>query len=97
MLVLITGPSHNGIGGQTAIFLAAAKPAHIILAGRNINLIQPVIDGIRGINPDVLVTFVKLDLGDQASVREAAKTVNEQVKNLDILINCAGGECLSSV
>jgi NADP-dependent 3-hydroxy acid dehydrogenase YdfG len=88
--VLITGPSEGGIGAQTAIFLAAGKPKLIILAGRSIAKIQPVIDEIKTKDPDVKVTFVQVDLADISSVRTAASTVNSQVEKLDVLINNAG-------
>lgn len=90
--VLITGPSESGLGGQTAIFLAAGKPKLIILAGRTESKIQPVIDEIKKSHPDVAVNFVKLDLADQSSIRAAAKDVIGQVDKLDILINNAGGK-----
>lgn len=88
--VLVTGPSESGIGAQTAIFFAAAKPAQIILAGRNKEKIQPVIDQIAKENPDVPTKFVELDLADLASVRKAAEEVKNLTKKLDILVNNAG-------
>ena len=42
------------------------------------------------IDPKVQTSFVKLDLADQASIREAAKEINSSVDKVDILINCAG-------
>lgn len=89
-IVLITGPSQSGIGAQTAIYLAAGKPALIILAGRNKSKIQPVIDQIATENPDVAVKFVELDLADLSSVRKAAEEVKTLTKKLDVLINNAG-------
>jgi NADP-dependent 3-hydroxy acid dehydrogenase YdfG len=89
-LVLITGPSESGIGAQTAISLAVAKPKLIILAGRDKSKIQPVIDEISRANQDVPMIFVSLDLASQASIREAAKQINSQIENLDLLINNAG-------
>lgn len=94
--VLITGPSGGGIGAATAISLAAGKPKTILLAGRSLPKIQPVIDEIKRKHPDVEVLFIKLDLASQASVREAAKEVNSKVDKLDVLINNAGGAYLIS-
>ncbi|KAH8597032.1 hypothetical protein B0O99DRAFT_569733 [Bisporella sp. PMI_857] len=88
--ILITGPSTNTIGGQAAIDLAAGKPSLLILAGRNKDRIQPVIDHIKTSDPDVEVKFVKVDLADLSSVREAAKETGLLTKKLDILINNAG-------
>lgn len=89
-IVLITGPSESGVGAQTAIFLAAAKPEKIILAGRNKSKIQPVIDEIQKSYPNASVMFVQLDLADLSSVRSAAKEVSASIPKLDILINNAG-------
>lgn len=88
---MITGPSEGGIGGQTAIFLAAGKPKMLLLAGRSSSKIQPVIDEIKKSYPDVPVAFIKVDLASQASIREAAKAVNSKVDKLDVLVNNAGG------
>ena len=90
--VLITGPSEGGVGSQTAIFLAAGKPKEIILAGRNRNKIQPVIQHIQESHPNVKTTFVQLDLADLSSVRKAAKEIGEKIEKLDALINNAGSE-----
>lgn len=90
LLVLITGPSDGTIGGQTALDLAAGKPEHLILAGRDRSKIQPVIDEIASIDSAVKVTFIALDLGNLASVREAAREISSQVQKLHVLINNAG-------
>lgn len=92
--VLITGPSENGIGAQTAIFLASGKPKCIILAGRSRSKIEPVMDRIRESQPDVEVVFVGVDLGDLASVRKAAREIKGRVAAIDVVINNAGGEAL---
>ncbi|RFU24246.1 hypothetical protein B7463_g12092, partial [Scytalidium lignicola] len=88
--VLITGPSEKGIGGETAIYMAAGKPKLLLLAGRNLSKIQPVIDKINKQHPDVAVSFIHLDLADQSSVRKAAKQAAAEIDQLDILINNAG-------
>lgn len=88
--VLITGPSESGVGAQTAIFIAVAKPALIILAGRTLSKIQPVIDQISKESPGVPTKFVELDLASNASVRKAAAEVKTLTNKLDILINNAG-------
>ena len=94
VVVLITGPSQSGIGAQSAMFLAAGKPKLIILAGRSEGKIQPVIDEIKQSHPDVSTSYIKLDLADNKSVRQAAEAVNAQIDKLDILINNAGGRLL---
>lgn len=88
--VLITGPSAQGIGAEVALSLATSEPKHIILAGRSEAKIKPVFDQIKSINPEVQVTFVPLDLSDNASVRRAADTINNTIETLDVLVNNAG-------
>ena len=89
---MITGPSDGGIGAQTAVSLAAGEPQEIILAGRNKDKIQPVIEQIQERHPKVRVTFVQLDLADLSSVRKAAKEISDNIQKLDVLINNAGSE-----
>ena len=88
--VMITGPSQGGIGGQTAIDIAAGKPALLILAGRSLSKIQPVIDEIAATHPTVTTKFVAIDLADNAAVRKAAADVQALAPKLNILINNAG-------
>ena len=89
IIVLITGPSDGGIGAETAFSLAAGSPACILLAGRSLPRIQPVIDRISAAYPDVETQFIPLDLSSQHAIREAAATINESVQAIDILINNA--------
>ena len=91
-IVLITGPSEGGVGAQTAISLAAGEPQEIILAGRNKDKVQAVIEQIQANHPNVKTTFAQVDLADQSSIRKAAKEISEKVQKLDVLINNAGGE-----
>ena len=70
--------------------IAAGSPSQIILAGRSLTKIQPVIDRINAVNPGVETILVPLDLSSLDSVREAAGKINESVDKLDILINNAG-------
>lgn len=88
-LALITGPSQGGLGAETALSLAAASPALIILAGRSLSKIQPVIDEIKSLQPAVATRFIPLDLGSQVSVRESAANINASVEKIDYLINNA--------
>ncbi|KAL2036827.1 hypothetical protein N7G274_010445 [Stereocaulon virgatum] len=73
--VVITGTSKGGIGAETAISLASARPKQIILASRNEAKVTPVIDEIMKANSTVGVTFVEMTLADNS---------------LDKLINNAG-------
>lgn len=87
---MITGPSAKSVGAQTAIDLAYGKPAHLILTGRTLAKIKPVIAEINSISPETKVDFVPLDLSSQASVRDAATAINSKTSKIDILINNAG-------
>ena len=89
IVVLITGPSIHGIGAETAISLAKGKAGHLILAGRDSAKIQPVIDEIAKSSSRTAVTFIKIDLSVQASVRTAAAIIAERFDHIDVLINNA--------
>lgn len=89
-LVLITGPSEHGLGAQTALSLAVGKPRRLILVGRNLTKIQPVIDEINSISSSTEVIFEELDLTNLSSVKKAAKGINGKIEKLDILVNNAG-------
>ncbi|EGN99803.1 hypothetical protein SERLA73DRAFT_52897 [Serpula lacrymans var. lacrymans S7.3] len=88
-IIVITGPSPGGIGAETAISLAKASPALLLLAGRAESKISPLIQEIQSKYPAVATKFIKLDLGSQASVRSAATEINSSVERIDILINNA--------
>lgn len=90
MAVLITGPSKGGIGALTAVNLAQAHPARLILAGRTLSKIQPVIDEIKQIDADIRVEFVSMDLASQASIREGVAEVSKLTDTIDVVINNAG-------
>jgi NAD(P)-dependent dehydrogenase (short-subunit alcohol dehydrogenase family) len=47
-------------------------------------------DQIKEINPKIDVMIVPLDLSDNASVHQAAKTINSSIDRLDVLVNNAG-------
>lgn len=89
-IVLITGPSEGGIGGQVAIAVASATPKLLILAGRNEAKIAPVIEEIKKIDPDAEVKFLELNLLSHGSVRKSVEKIKEITKNVDFLINNAG-------
>ncbi|MCJ1267810.1 hypothetical protein MMC22_007696 [Lobaria immixta] len=88
--IVITGPSANGLGAQTAIELAAANPKELIFAGRTMATLEPVIESVRKIGRNISITFVQLDLASFASVRKAAETISSSVDKIDMLINNAG-------
>jgi NAD(P)-dependent dehydrogenase (short-subunit alcohol dehydrogenase family) len=89
---LITGPSHGSVGAETAPTLAAAHPSCILLLGRSLPKIQPVVDRIASITPTTVVKYIPLLLSSLASVRAAAHLIlnDSTIPNIDVLINNAG-------
>lgn len=78
------------MGAEAAVTVAATKPKHIVLAGRTKSKVDPVIQSIKAVDPSIEVSFVTLDLLDNASVRKAAEDIKTLVPHIDILINSAG-------
>ena len=88
--VFITGAGANGLGAGMAVALARGNPSHLLLQARSLPRIQPVLDEIRFIAPDIKITFIPFDLSDPASVRAASSEVLGSIDKLDVLINNAG-------
>jgi len=89
-LVLITGASKNGLGAETALTIAPAKPEQLLLAGRDENKITPVIEEIKKIQRSIEVVFIKIDLLDNASIHRAVEQINDTTDKIHYLINNAG-------
>ncbi|KIW89224.1 uncharacterized protein Z519_10077 [Cladophialophora bantiana CBS 173.52] len=87
---VITGGSDKGLGAETAIALAQANPAHLVLTARAQTRVDPVIARIKDLNPSIKATFTPIELDDFDSVRCAADTINNSVDKIDCLINNAG-------
>ncbi|MDQ0428675.1 NAD(P)-dependent dehydrogenase (short-subunit alcohol dehydrogenase family) [Planomicrobium stackebrandtii] len=85
---IITG-ANSGIGLEAAKAFAE-RGAHVIMAVRNTRKGDAARDLIIDTNKDALVTVMKLDLADLASVRVFAESFKSQHKSLDLLINNAG-------
>jgi short-subunit dehydrogenase len=79
VVVAITGASHGGLGGQTAIDLGSQGPNTLLLLGRSLVKVQPVIDSIKSASPATIVHFIPIDLASIASVREAAQRIFDLV------------------
>jgi NAD(P)-dependent dehydrogenase (short-subunit alcohol dehydrogenase family) len=88
--IVITGASDKGLGGEMAIALAHANPAHLILLARSQTRVDPVINRINALNPNIKTTFIPISLDDLTTVRQAASSINDLVSQIDILINNAG-------
>ncbi len=86
--ILVTG-ANSGIGRATAEALAS-RGATVVLACRNQEKTQPVIEEIRAKTGNSKVHFHALDLANLKSVRESAASYLETGEKIDVLINNAG-------
>ncbi|MEU5322768.1 oxidoreductase [Streptomyces sp. NPDC021056] len=77
-VALVTGAS-SGIGKETALALAAAG-FNVVGTSRDTSRVTPL-DG---------VTFVGLDVAEDASVTAAVQEVSERFGRIDVLVNNAG-------
>lgn len=85
--MLVTG-ANSGIGRATALALGK-RGARLFLAGRSEERTRPVMEEIRSSGNDQ-VTFLPVDLGDLASVRDCAARFLASGAPLHVLINNAG-------
>ena len=88
--IVVTGTSAGGLGAETAISLAHADPAQIVLLARSEKKVKPVRDEISKLNSKIKVTIVPIELDNLESVGNAAKMIDGAVDKIDILINNAG-------
>lgn len=84
---LITG-ANSGIGLETARVLAR-HGTRVILAGRSRARLDEAVRTLRAEVPQADLETLVLDLGDLASVREAAERI-AATETLDLLVNNAG-------
>jgi len=87
-VAVVTG-ANGGLGLETARALAGAG-AHVVMAVRNQDKAAAAVEDIRRTVPDADLELVALDLGLQASVKEAAETILGAHDRLDLLVNNAG-------
>jgi NAD(P)-dependent dehydrogenase (short-subunit alcohol dehydrogenase family) len=85
---VVTG-ANGGLGLETSRALAAAG-GHVVMAARNQEKAAQAVDDIRSSTPDASLEVVALDLGSQASVREAVGQILDGRQTIDILVNNAG-------
>jgi len=89
-VVLVTGGS-SGIGLAAAKQLAAAG-AHVWLAARRIELLEPALREIQAARSDSFQKFgiVPADVSDSQQSKQIVETVTKAAGTPDILINAAG-------
>jgi retinol dehydrogenase 12 len=87
-VVVITG-ANTGIGKETAREMTRFG-AKVIIGCRDVDKGNEAIKEIKQQHPKSDIRIIKLDLSSLQSVRQFAKQVNEQEKQIDILINNAG-------
>ncbi|KAJ7340693.1 short chain dehydrogenase reductase [Mycena albidolilacea] len=92
--VLVTGPTINGLGFETARALAGYANL-VVIAGYNLERLKLAEAAITAEIPSANIRFLVLDLASLASVRAAAAQVNAYPEPLHVLIHNAaapGGE-----
>ncbi|MBO0949003.1 SDR family oxidoreductase [Fibrella forsythiae] len=87
-ICVITG-ANSGIGKITAQELAR-KGFGIVMLCRNLDKARPVQQQIQAANPTVIIDLIQCDVASMASVRAAAKQIQDRYDHIDVLINNAG-------
>lgn len=85
----MTGISSDSIAGELAIQLSAAAPNLLILSARAEEKVTPIATKIKSAAPDVELRFLKMDLGDMSSIRQAVDILRD-VPKIDHLVCVAG-------
>ena len=88
-LCIVTGAT-AGIGYETALGLAR-QGAQVVLTGRDASRGKAALANIRAVVPGANVDFLSADFASLAAVRQLARTLIERYKQIDVLINNAGG------
>ncbi len=82
---VITG-ANTGAGFEASKILLN-KGAQVVMLNRNEKKSNKAIDDLKGqFGSDAKVSFIKMDLAELSSVRNAGKEVNEKIPNIDALI-----------
>ena len=87
-VILITGAT-DGIGKETAKRLAAMG-GEIVIAGRNQEKAENVIEEIKSFSGNNKLSYLLADLSSQAQIRQLAEDFRSKYNRLDALINNAG-------
>lgn len=87
-VAVVTG-ANSGLGLETTRVLAA-KGAHVVMAVRDQTKAAAARDDVLATAPHASLELVALDLGDLASVADAAGVVTQAHRSIDLLVNNAG-------
>lgn len=87
-VAVVTG-ANSGLGYQVALALAVAG-AEVVLACLNVGKAESALASIRAQAPAARVCFIRLDLGDLASIDRFAGSVSTEHDQLNLLVNNAG-------
>jgi dehydrogenase/reductase SDR family protein 13 len=85
---LVTG-ANSGIG-RAMVEALAARGGRVVLAARSEERTRPVLDGVRARRASAPVEFLRVDVSDLSSVRQAAESFLAAGRPLDVLVNNAG-------
>jgi retinol dehydrogenase 12 len=84
----VTG-ANSGIG-RALVEALAAQGGSVVLASRSEERTGPVLDEIRSRHPGIDAKFVRIDVSDLGSVRQAADAFLATGHPVDVLVNNAG-------
>ncbi|QII07832.1 SDR family oxidoreductase [Rhodococcoides fascians A25f] len=84
--VLLVGGT-AGIGLASALGFAAAGVQRICLVGRNADRGADAVQHVLDQHPDIQVTFVGADAGNQSSVETAVEQAHKTLGSIDVLVN----------
>jgi len=87
-VAVVTG-ANGGLGLETARALAE-RGATVVMAARDQDKAAAAERAIRDAAPGAALEVIPLDLGDQSSVTEAARTITAAHPRIDLLVNNAG-------
>ncbi|KAJ2975725.1 hypothetical protein NQ176_g5363 [Zarea fungicola] len=87
--ILVTGVAADSIGGELAVQLSTAKPALLILSARSQDRVESIVAKIKANGLGVATRFLKMDLGNLSSVREAAASLKD-IPTIDHVVASAG-------
>lgn len=90
-VMLVTG-ANAGLGYQVALALAR-RGAHVVMACRNHERAQQAYARLLAEVPDAHVTTLLVDVAEPESIRAFARSYEQQVGQLDVLIHNAGRIC----